>query len=219
MYQVYHSPGPSFSPVRRGQYNETTLIGYARVSTDDQTLDLQRDALTKAGCDRILTDTRSGATADRPGLADALTYARPGDTLVVWRLDRLGRSLRHLIETVTDLERRGVGFKSLTEAIDTTSPGGKLIFHIFGALAEFERDLIRERTNAGLVAARARGRKGGRPKVKAFADPKKLALAHQLYAAGQTPVDSICQMFKISRATFYRYVAPAADGDAADSAR
>lgn len=126
---------------------------------------------------------------------------------MVWRLDRLGRSLRHLIETVTDLEQRGVGFKSLTESIDTTSPGGKLIFHIFGALAEFERDLIRERTLAGLTAARARGRKGGRPRVKAFTDPKKLALARQLYAAGQTPVDTICGMFKISRATFYRYVA------------
>ena len=182
-------------------------IGYARVSTEEQTLDLQRDALTKAGCDRILTDRISGARAARPGLAEALAYARPGDTLVVWRLDRLRRSLRHIIETVTDLERRGVGFKSLTESIDTTSPGGKLIFHIFGALAEFERDLIRERTNAGLTAARARGRKGGRPKVKAFTDPKKLALARQLYAAGQTPVDALCGMFKISRATFYRYVA------------
>ncbi len=195
------------------------LIGYARVSTDDQTLDLQRDALLKAGCDRILTDTMSGATAARPGLADALTYARPGDTLVVWRLDRLGRSLRHLIETVTDLEKRGVGFRSLTESIDTTSPGGKLVFHLFGALAEFERDLIRERTQAGLVAARSRGRRGGRPKVTAFTDPKKLALARQLYAAGQTPVDSICQMFKISRATFYRYVAEAPDGTTADSAK
>ena len=195
------------------------LIGYARVSTDDQTLDLQRDALLKASCDRILTDTMSGATATRPGLGDALTYARPGDTLVVWRLDRLGRSLRHLIETVTDLERRGVGFKSLTESIDTTSSGGKLIFHIFGALAEFERDLIRERTQAGLVAARSRGRRGGRPKVKAFTDPTKLALARQLYAAGQTPVDALCQMFKISRATFYRYVAVVPDGTAADSAK
>src|SRR5919199_1111952 len=136
------------------------LIGYARVSTDDQTLDLQRDALTKAGCDRILTDTMSGATADRPGLTQSLAYARPGDTLVVWRLDRLGRSLRHLIETVTGLEQRGIGFKSLTEAIDTTSPGGKLVFHLFGALAEFERDLLRARTQAGLTAARARGRRG-----------------------------------------------------------
>src|SRR3712207_2275688 len=112
------------------------LIGYARVSTDDQTLDLQRDALLKAGCGRILTDTTSGATAARPGLAEALAYARPGDTLVVWRLDRLGRSLRQLIETVTDLEQRGVGLQRLTEAIDTTRPSGKLIFHIFGAVAE-----------------------------------------------------------------------------------
>ena len=195
------------------------LIGYARVSTDDQTLDLQRDALTQAGCDRIFTETMSGAKADRPGLAEALAFARPGDTLVVWRLDRLGRSLRHLIETVTGLADRGVGFKSLTESIDTTSPGGKLIFHIFGALAEFERDLIRERTQAGLTAARSRGRTGGRPKVKAFTDPKKLALARQLYAAGQTSVDALCGMFKISRATFYRYVASAADGDAADTAK
>ena len=185
------------------------LIGYARVSTDDQTLDLQRDALTTAGCDRLFTDTMSGATAARPGLMEALGFARPGDTIVVWRLDRLGRSLRHLIETVTALATRGVGFKSLTESIDTTSPGGKLIFHIFGALAEFERDLIRERTHAGLAAARARGRTGGRPKVKAFADPKKLAAARKLYADQQTSVDTMCQMFKISRATFYRYVAPA----------
>ena len=182
------------------------LIGYARVSTDDQTLDLQRDALTTAGCDRILTDTISGATADRPGLAEALAYARPGDTLVVWRLDRLGRSLRHLIETVTELATRGVGFQSLTESIDTTSPGGKLIFHIFGALAEFERDLIRERTTAGLTAARARGRTGGRPRVKAFTDPKKLEAARKLYEGQQTSVATICQMFKISRPTFYRYV-------------
>ena len=133
----------------------------------------------------------------------------------MWRLDRLGRSLRHLIETVTALAKRGVGFKSLTEAIDTTSPGGKLIFHLFGALAEFARDLIRERTNAGRVAARARGRKGGRPTVKAFADPKKLALARQLYAAGQPPVAALCGMFKISRATLYRYVAPDGTGDPA----
>ena len=183
------------------------LIGYARVSTEDQTLDLQRDALTKAGCDRLFTDTMSGAKADRPGLAEALAFARPGDTLVVWRLDRLGRSLRHLIETVTALEQRGIGFKSLTESIDTTSPGGKLVFHIFGALAEFERDLIRERTHAGLTAARARGRTGGRPTVKAFQDPKKLAAAKKLYEDKQTPVDTICQMFKISRPTFYRYLA------------
>lgn len=192
-------------------------IGYVRVSTEDQTLDLQREALIAAGCDRILTDTVSGAKADRPGLTQALAYARAGDTLMVWRLDRLGRSLQHLIATVTELEGRGVGFRCLTESIDTTSPGGKLIFHIFGALAEFERDLIRERTNAGLVAARARGRTGGRPKAKAFADPKKLALARQLYAAGQTPVDTLCGMFKVSRATLYRYVAQDGAGTAAGS--
>src|SRR6476661_2635842 len=126
------------------------LIGYARVSTTDQTLALQQDALADAGCEKIFTDTASGSLAERPGLAEALNFARSGDTLVVWRLDRLGRSLRHLIDTVTTLEQRGVGFKSLTEAIDTTSSGGKLVFHIFGALAEFERDLIRERTQAGL---------------------------------------------------------------------
>lgn len=185
-------------------------IGYARVSTDEQTLALQQDALQAAGCDRVFTDTISGATAERPGLTEALGYARAGDTLVVWRLDRLGRSLRHLIETVAVLEQRGVGFKSLTESIDTTSPGGKLIFHIFGALAEFERDLIRERTRAGLTAARARGRRGGHPRVKAFTDPKKLALARQLYADKQTPVVTICAMLGVSRATLYRYVAPAA---------
>jgi len=181
-------------------------IGYARISTDDQTLDLQRDALEKIGCDRIFTDTMSGARADRPGLADAIAQTRAGDTLVIWRLDRLGRSLRQLIETVTALEQRGIGFKSLTEAIDTTSSGGKLVFHIFGALAEFERDLIRERTRAGLAAARARGRKGGRPRAAAFIDPKKLALARTLYQEKQTPVGTLCQMLGVSRATFYRYV-------------
>src|SRR5512144_550949 len=141
------------------------LIGYARVSTTDQTLDLQKDALEKAGCSKIFTDTASGAKAERIGLDEALNYVRSGDTLVVWKLDRLGRSLPHLIETITGLNNRGVGFKSITEAIDTTTSGGKLIFHIFGALAEFERDIIRERTQAGLTAARARGRKGGRPRA------------------------------------------------------
>jgi DNA invertase Pin-like site-specific DNA recombinase len=135
------------------------LIGYARVSTQDQTLHLQQDALQKAGCNRIFTDTASGVKAERKGLEQAFTYVRKGDTLVVWRLDRLGRSLPHLITTITDLEERGIGFKSLTENIDTTTSGGKLIFHIFGALAEFERNLIRERTQAGLTAARARGKK------------------------------------------------------------
>src|SRR3954447_19511981 len=155
------------------------LIGYARVSTNDQTLDLQKDALTKAGCGKIFTDTVSGSTTERKGLDQALTKLRAGDTLTVWRLDRLGRSLPHLIETIASLEKEGVGFKSVTENIDTTSSGGKLIFHIFGALAEFERNLISERTIAGLVAARAGGRKGGRPKL----DPtkQKSQLARTLY--------------------------------------
>ena len=127
------------------------LIGYARVSTVEQTLALQEDALQAAGCAQVFTDTLSGAKAERPGLAQALAYLRPGDVLVVWRLDRLGRSLKGLIETLTLLDERGIGFKSLTEQLDTTTSGGKLIFHVFGALAEFERDLIRERTQAGLA--------------------------------------------------------------------
>ena len=150
------------------------LIGYARVSTQDQTLNLQKDALEKAGCQKIFTDIASGAKQERKGLEDALSHVREGDTLVVWRLDRLGRSITHLIQTVSGLAERGVGFKSLTENIDTTTSGGKLVFHIFGALAEFERDIIRERTTAGLQAARARGRKGGRPKALT---PKKAALS------------------------------------------
>src|SRR5438874_6412362 len=144
------------------------LIGYARVSTQDQTLNLQKDALEKIGCTKIFTDVISGATEERRGLQEALEYVREGDTLVVWRLDRLGRSLKHLIETINKLNNRKIGFKSITENIDTTTSGGKLIFHIFGALAEFERDIIRERTNAGLQAARARGRRGGRPRTAAL---------------------------------------------------
>src|SRR5215210_5558532 len=182
------------------------LIGYARISTHDQTLALQQDALSKAGCDRIFTDTASGAEADRPGLEEALEYVRTGDTLVVWKLDRLGRSLPHLIETVTRLRERGVGFKSLTEQIETTTSGGKLIFHVFAALAEFERDVIRERTQAGLVAARARGRQGGRPKAAALSDPKKVALAQRLYEDKATSIDEICKTLKVSCATLYRYV-------------
>jgi DNA invertase Pin-like site-specific DNA recombinase len=177
-------------------------IGYARVSTYDQTLNLQRDALTQAGCTRIFTDTASGVKAERKGLEEALRYIRAGDTLVVWRLDRLGRSLSDLIATMTMLEGRGIGFKSLTENIDTTTSGGKLIFHIFGALAEFERNLIRERTQAGLVAARARGKKGGRPKVISV---QKRSIAQELYDNGR-PILDICRTLKISRATLYRYI-------------
>jgi DNA invertase Pin-like site-specific DNA recombinase len=133
------------------------LLGYARVSTTDQQPQLQVDALTAAGCYRVFTETASGARPDRPTLEQVLDQLRPGDTLVVWKLDRLGRSLRHLVDTITGLADRGIGFRSLQEAIDTTTPGGKLVFHVFAALAEFERDLIRERTSAGLAAARVRG--------------------------------------------------------------
>jgi DNA invertase Pin-like site-specific DNA recombinase len=176
------------------------LIGYSRVSTHEQTLNLQQDALQKAGCTKIFTDTASGAKAERKGLDEALNYVRKGDTLAVWRLDRLGRSLPHLIATMTDLEERGIGFKSLTENIDTTTSGGKLIFHIFGALAEFERNLIKERARAGLVAARARGRKGGRPKALTG---KQLSIAQDLYEK-RHPIAEICRTLKISRATLYR---------------
>jgi DNA invertase Pin-like site-specific DNA recombinase len=178
------------------------LIGYARVSTYEQTLNLQKDALENAGCTKIFTDTASGAKTERKGLEEALTYVRKGDTLVVWRLDRLGRSLPHLITTMTDLEEGGIGFKSLTENIDTTTSGGKLIFHIFGALAEFERNLIRERTQAGLTAARDRGRKGGRPKALSA---KQLSIARDLYEKRHT-IAEICRMLKISRTTLYRSI-------------
>lgn len=179
------------------------LIGYARVSTAEQNLDLQRDALTAAGCERIIEDTLSGAKAERPGLSKLKDLLRPGDTLVVWRLDRLGRSLRDLIDWISYLDLHSVAFRSLQESIDTLTPGGKLIFHMFGALAEFERNLIRERTQAGLIAARARGRKGGRP---AAATPKKQALAVQLYQEKKRPVAEICEMIGISRSTLYKYV-------------
>jgi DNA invertase Pin-like site-specific DNA recombinase len=180
------------------------LIGYARVSTIDQTLALQQDALEKAGCTKIFTDTISGAKAERPGLEQALAYVRPGDTLVVWRLDRLGRSLKHLIETITTLHDRQIGFKSITENIDTTTSGGKLIFHIFGALAEFERDIIKERTQAGLNAARARGRTGGRPKK--LTTNQKIAMAQALYNDKSNSIEDICHTLKISRPTLYRYI-------------
>src|SRR5215471_17705599 len=180
------------------------LIGYARVSTQDQTLDLQTDALRQVGCEKIFTDTTSGVKSERPGLQEAMNHLRAGDTLVVWRLDRLGRTLKHLIATITNLSEKGIGFKSLQEYMDTTTSGGKLIFHIFGALAEFEREVIKERTNAGLQAARARGRLGGRPKLQSL-DPKKIALARKLYEDGNTPVKEICDTLHIGRSTLYRY--------------
>jgi len=182
------------------------LVGYARVSTIEQTLHLQQDALEKSGCSKIFTDTVSGAKAERKGLDEALEYVRKGDILVVWRLDRLGRSLKHLIETISHLDSKNIGFKSLTENIDTTTSGGKLIFHIFGALAEFERNLIKERTTAGLQAARARGRQGGRPTLLSA---KKIALAQELYDnrdSKERSIAEICRSLNISRATLYRHI-------------
>ena len=179
-------------------------IGYARVSTTEQILDLQQDALEQIGCSKIFTDTISSAKAERPGLAQALLYARAGDSLVVWRLDRVGRSLKELIEIIKDLNSRNIDFQSLTEHIDTSTPEGKLIFHIFASLAEFERDVIRERTKAGLQAARARSRLGGRP--KALNTPKKRAIAQSLYDDKTNTIDEICKTLNISRATLYRYI-------------
>ena len=181
------------------------LIGYARVSTADQSLDLQRDALTEAGCERVFAETASGAKSDRPEFAAAIEFARSGDTLVVWKLDRLGRSLPDLIARVTELRENGVGFKSLTEGIDTTSAAGALVFHIFGALAEFERELIRERTKAGLAAARSRGRKGGRPRAMT---PAKVRQAAALLASPEADVGALCETLGVSKSTLYRYVSP-----------
>ena len=179
------------------------LIGYCRVSTNDQHLRMQEDALKSAGCEEVYTDIASGVKTKRPGLEQALDKARKGDTLVVWKLDRLGRSIQHLIETVKSLSDRKVGFKSLQENIDTTSSGGKLVFHIFGALAEFERDLIKERTQAGLKAARKRGRLGGRPLVLSATEIKKLK---RHYKKGELSVKEICKVFSISKPTMYSYL-------------
>ncbi len=184
------------------------LLGYARVSTIEQNEDLQRDALQAAGCDRIFVDKASGKLEHRPALDELLAHLRPGDTVVVWRLDRLGRSLRHLIDVVGELDRRGIALRSLTESIDTSTPGGKLVFHVFGALAEFERDLIRERTAAGLAAARARGRYGGRPTVWTA---EKLATARSMYASGQHDVATIARVLGVSRASVYRGLAQVPD--------
>ncbi len=177
------------------------LLGYARVSTTDQNPDLQVDELTAAGCWKVWTDHASGALDRRPQLDEVLEQLRPGDTLVVWRLDRLGRSLRHLIEVVTGLDERGVGFRSLRENIDTTTAGGRLVFHLFGALAQFERELIRDRTVAGLTAARARGRVGGRPsKLSA----EQVRQARGMYDARELTVEQIGAVLGVSRTSIYR---------------
>ena len=182
------------------------LIGYARVSTDDQNMDLQRDALKAAGCERTFEDMTSGAKAERTGLANLMAMLRAGDTVVIWRLDRLGRSLKNLIELVERFKAAKVGLRSLQENIDTTCSGGRLVFHLFGALAEFERSLIRERTQAGVAAARMRGRMGGRPKRL---DPVKLALALRLHQEIKHTIKEICQMMGISKSTLYNYLAKA----------
>jgi DNA invertase Pin-like site-specific DNA recombinase len=178
-------------------------IGYARISTHDQNLALQDDALNACGCEKIFSDVASGAATVRAGLADALTHLRAGDVLVVWRLDRLGRSLKDLIETVTTLQSRGVGFRSLTEGIETETSGGRLVFHLFACLAEFERSVIKERTLAGLAAARARGRRGGRP---AALDAEEIALARRMHADSANSAADICRALGVSRATLYRYL-------------
>ena len=182
------------------------LIGYARVSTQDQNTEMQVDALERAGCDRLFVEKASGAQRDRPELKAALASACAGDTVIVWKLDRVARSLSQLIATFDELDQRGIGLRSLTEAIDTTTSGGKLVFHIFGALAEFERSIIRERTMAGLVAARARGRLGGRPKVLSATD---IDVARALLRDGTLTVSAVAGRLGVTASTLYRYL-PAA---------
>ena len=179
-------------------------VGYARVSTLDQDTGLQLDALSAAGCAQVFEDHASGARADRTGLRQALDYVRNGDMLIVWKLDRLGRSLQHLIETVATLEKRGVGFRSITEAIDTTTPGGRLVFHLFGALGQFEKDLIQERTRAGLTAAAARGRKGGR---KPVITAEKLERARAIIGKGLTVREAAVRL-KVGKTALYEALSP-----------
>lgn len=182
-------------------------IGYARVSTYEQHLDQQVSALKEAGCIKVYEEKASGTRSDRPELVKALEYIRDGDTLVVWRLDRLGRSLQHLVQTVNDLHSRNVGFRSLHEQIDTTSATGRLTFHIFAALAEFERDLIVDRTKAGLAAARQRGaRPGRRPSLS----PDQVAVVRQMHASGEHTIEQIAAVVNVSRATIYRALPPSA---------
>lgn len=215
-WSLKHWFGPDFS-LRRGglecrqsrssinvsQMSNNHRLGYARVSTDDQNLDLQRDALVRNGCATIYEEKMSGKTSERPELGQCIKALRSGDTLVVWRLDRLGRSLSDLIRIVTDLERRGIGFESISEKIDTATAAGKLIFHVFGALAEFERNLIRERTVAGLTAARARGRKGGR---KRKLDERQIKEVRTLLRNPDIPVKDVAKRYAVSRSTLYKCV-------------
>ena len=181
-------------------------VGYARVSTKDQTVDLQVDALTQAGCTNVYTEVISGARADRPILAQVLEMLRAGDVLVIWKLDRLGRSLTHLLAIVTDLITRQIGLKSLNDPIDTTTPQGRLIFNLFASLAEFEREVIRERTQAGLSAARARGRLGGRPKGLPHKAEATAYAAETLYQEGRLSAQDIADKLHISKTTLYAYL-------------
>lgn len=181
-------------------------IGYARVSTKEQSLDLQKDALTKNGCKRIFSEQISGAKSDRPKLQAMIQQLREGDIIVVWKLDRLGRSLRDLVNLISKFQDMGVGFQSLQDNIDTTTPAGKLTFHLFAALAEFERDIISTRTKAGLEAARVRGRKGGRPKGLSKKAQDKARLAESLYREQERSISEICYHLDISKPTLYRYL-------------
>ena len=181
-------------------------IGYARVSTRDQDLALQTDALKKAECQKIYQEKISGAGRDRPELQKMIEHLREGDTVVIWKLDRLGRSLKDLVHLVNEIQGRGAALQSLNDAIDTSTPGGKLTFHLFAALAEFERDIIRERTQAGLAAARARGRVGGRPKGLSKKAEHTAMVAEKLYAEKKLTTTEICQELSISRNTLYRYL-------------
>ena len=177
------------------------LLGYARVSTEDQTTRLQLDALNAAGCERTFTEKASGVSAGRPALGELLSHARPDDTVIVWRLDRLGRSLQHLIKIVQCLEVEGVAFRSLTEHLDTTTPNGRLIFHLFGALAQFERELIRERAQDGLAAAHARGRKGGRPRKLR---PDRVRITRRLLSDPETTVSDVAKTLGVHRSTLHK---------------
>jgi DNA invertase Pin-like site-specific DNA recombinase len=179
------------------------IVGYARVSTLEQNERLQTDALDRAGCERLFTDHASGAKAHRPELDHMLDTLRKGDTLVVWKLDRLGRSVQNLVDLMNLLQSRGVGFRSLTENMDTTTPGGVLVFNVFAAMAQFERDLIRERTNAGLQAARARGHKGGRPSKL---DGKQRVRIRELYRSRALTVQEIADQYHVSRKTIYNAI-------------
>lgn len=181
-------------------------IGYARVSTKEQSLDLQKDALEKEGCTKVYSEQISGAKAERPKLDEMIGQLRSGDVIVVWKLDRLGRSLRDLVNLISKFQEMGVGFKSLQDNIDTTTPTGRLTFHLFAALAEFERDIISTRTKAGLAAARARGRKGGRPKGLSKKAKDKARLAESLYKEKERSITEICNHLEISKPTLYRYL-------------